>query len=60
MKSKTSSSIHDLTEKIRNCESLNNIEELAIGLQTDFDRYSISDQSFLLATWSYDDDENSG
>lgn len=49
MKSNPSSTIPDLTERIRGCESLHDIEELVMGLQTEFDHYSLSDQSFLLA-----------
>jgi hypothetical protein len=49
MKNEPSRSIHAVTETIRNCHSAPEIERFISDIRTEFDRYTISDQAFLLA-----------
>jgi hypothetical protein len=42
-------SIRELTEMIRNCQSLNEMQILISNLENQFEKYSISDRGFLLA-----------
>jgi hypothetical protein len=49
MKNKPSLSVHAVTETIRNCQSVPEIQRFISDIRTEFDSYSISDQAFLLA-----------
>ena len=42
-------SIRELTEIIRNCQSLHEMQILVLNLESEFESYSISDRGFLLA-----------
>jgi len=42
-------SIREVTEIIRNCQSLQEMQILILNLESQFQNYSISDQGFLLA-----------
>jgi len=42
-------SIRELTEIIRNCQSLHEMQILMLNLESEFESYSISDRGFLLA-----------
>jgi hypothetical protein len=42
-------SIRELTEIIRNCQSLHEMQILILNLESEFESYSISDRGFLLA-----------
>jgi len=42
-------SIRELTEIIRNCQSLHEMQILILNLESEFENYSISDRGFLLA-----------
>jgi hypothetical protein len=42
-------SIRELTEIIRNCQSLHEMQILILNLESEFERYSISDRGFLFA-----------
>ena len=42
-------SIRELTEIIRNCQSLHEMQILILNLESEFESYSISDRGFLMA-----------
>jgi hypothetical protein len=49
MKNKSTLSVRDLTEIIRDCQSPMEIECVISDIRSAFDHYSLSDQAFLMA-----------